>query len=78
MPKLSAKFTSERPWAWLRMSRKQYEKLRPWKKCNLSRAAFERIALNIPQDLIEEMRDHATAEMLVEAIFKQSEADSEQ
>ena len=56
-----------KPWAWLRMSRKQYDSLRIWKKCNLSREEF-------PSELIDEMYENATADMLVDAIFKTRKA----
>lgn len=53
------------------MSRAQYERVRPWEKCNLSRAEFDRIALALSQETVAELHEHATDEMLVDAIFKQ-------
>ena len=63
-----------KPWAWLRMSRKQYDALRIWKKCNLSREEFGKFVLCLPSELIDEMYENATADMLVDAIFKTRKA----
>lgn len=70
MPKPSKQFNAQKPRAWLSMSRAQNERARPWKKCNLSRAEFDRIALALSQETVAELHEHATAEMLVDAIFK--------
>jgi len=67
MPK--NKLDSEKPWAILRMTRKQYEAAQPCKKGRLSRVKFEGMLRLIPDELISEMRDQAVAEVLVEEIF---------
>lgn len=71
MHKPSKQFNAQKPRAWLRMSRAQYERARPWKKCNLSRAEFDRIALALSQEIVAELHEHATVGILVDAIFKQ-------
>lgn len=53
------------------MSRAQNERARPWKKCNMGRAEFDRIALALSQETVAELHEHARADMLVDAIFKQ-------
>lgn len=57
------------------MSRAQYERLKPWKKTGLSKAEFARLVLCIPQDYVQKMHEEAMADKLVEAIFKESQAD---
>lgn len=61
--------SEEKPWAWLRMSRKQYDRLRLWKRVNMSREEFGRFVLCLPESLIEQVWEDAQAERLVEAIF---------
>lgn len=62
--------TKEKPWAWLRMSRREYDKARLWKKCGMPREEFEEKILSLPQDVIELITENMHAEMLVDAIFK--------
>jgi len=66
---LKKKIEDEKPWALLRMTRKEYEAHRPWKKGGLPRAKFEELLRLIPDEYLSEMRDHAVAEVLVESIF---------
>ena len=58
-----------KPWAVLGLSRREYETKRPWKAAQMSRAAFEDIALALPQEIIADIKLHAEAELLVESIF---------
>jgi len=59
----------EKPWAWLRMTRRQYDTLRLWKRLNMSREEFSRFVLCLPAELVEKIWEDAQAERLVEAIF---------
>ena len=70
MGKLAKQLNAQKPWAWLRLSRAQYERIRPWKKSGLNREEYERIILCLPQDAIESLYEDARAEMLIKAIFK--------
>ena len=70
---LKNKMESEKPWAILRMSRVAYEAGKPWKRGSLSKAKFEELLRLIPDELISEMRDQATADVLVESIFGKHE-----
>lgn len=77
MPKsLKNIFSADKPWACLRMTRKQYEQQRIWKKLNMPRAEFDALVLKLPSEVVEGMYDEARADMLVESIFKgQAEAE---
>lgn len=77
MPKsLKNVFSADKPWACLRMTRKQYEQQRIWKKLNMPRAEFDALVLKLPSEVVEGMYDEARADMLVESIFKgQAEAE---
>lgn len=69
-------FSADKPWACLRMTRKQYEQQRIWKKLNMPRAEFDALVLKLPSEVVEGMYDEVRADMLVEAIFKgQAEAE---
>lgn len=71
MPKSLKNIMSvDKPWACLRMTRKQYEQQRIWKKLNMSRAEFDALVLKLPSDVVDEMYEEARADMLVAAIFK--------
>lgn len=59
----------DKPWAKLRMNRRQYAASRMWKKCGIERADFERRLECIPDELITRMYEEADAELLVEAMF---------
>jgi hypothetical protein len=58
-----------KPWAALGLSRRAYETSRPWKKARMQRDQFEEILLALPASLIEDIKDHAHAEALLEGIF---------
>lgn len=75
MGKFTDKLISEKPWAWLRMSRAQYDKIKPWKKSGFSKEEFERIVLSLPQDAIESLHEEVRADMLIDALFKEKKGD---
>ena len=59
----------EKPWARLRMSRKDYETRRPWTNSGVSRAKFEEYIAHFPDEAIDALYREAEAEKLVEAMF---------
>ena len=64
------KFPSNlKPWTRLGIIKGQYKKVRPWKAAKMSRERYEKIILNVPQELIEEYQREAEADMLLEAVF---------
>jgi hypothetical protein len=60
---------AEKPWAKLRMTRKQYEQLRPWKNTGMSRERWEEVASFLPDEMIDLMYRDIDAERLVSAVF---------
>lgn len=59
-----------KPWAVLRISRRDYATARPWKKAGMSRHDFEKLVLDLPDELFSHLRDVTDAERLADAIFK--------
>jgi len=59
----------EKPWAKLRMTRRQYEAARPWKKSDMERKKWEELILLFPDETIAELYREAEAEKLIDAIF---------
>lgn len=66
---MAIKINKEKPWARLRLSRKQYEAGRPWKNTPLSREDFEKVILAIPTEIFDGLRLEADAERLIQAVF---------
>ena len=67
MPLLRLK--QEKPWAILKVSRRQYEMKRPWKRAGLSRSTFEELLLSLPDGFVDHCHRDADAEKLANAIF---------
>jgi len=70
MSKISDRMKSEKPWAILGISRKQYETIKPWKKSNFSRDKFEELLSFFPNEAIQELKLHASADLLTEKLFE--------
>ena len=62
--------TKNKPWAVLKISRKQYDTWKPWKKTPLSKKDFEKMVLEFPDGFMDHVRLLNDAERLVEAMFK--------
>lgn len=60
----------EKPWAVLKITRRQYEEARLWKRTPLDRKAFDALILSLPEGFVEHLKLEADAEALVSAIFK--------
>jgi len=60
---------AEKPWAKLRMTRRQYETARPWENSGMNRQKWEEVVLLFPDEMIEEIYREAEADRLIEAIF---------
>ena len=58
-----------KPWTRLGISKELYKSARPWKKAKMSRERYEKIILNVPQELIEDFRREAEATAMMEAVF---------
>ncbi len=66
--RLASIFVGDKPWAKLRVSRKQYLANKPWKKAGLSRQDFEQTLRLAPDDIIDELWDEAHADMLLKSM----------
>ena len=60
---------NEKPWAILKVSRRQYETKRPWVAANMPRQKFEEILTRLPDGFVDHCHRDAEADRLVEAIF---------
>jgi len=60
---------SNKPWATLKVSRRQYVAARPWKKAGMSRERFEEMIAILPDGIIDEIQLEADAERLIAAAF---------
>lgn len=69
-PTMLKNLTREKPWAILKVSRREYEAAKPWKRAGVSRAAFEELVLGLPDGFIDHCHMEVDAEKLVEAIFR--------
>ncbi|WP_129356220.1 hypothetical protein [Solidesulfovibrio carbinolicus] len=63
------KLKAEKPWAILKVTRRQYETARPWVKANLPRKRFEELLAVLPDGFVDHCHRDAEAERLVSAIF---------
>lgn len=63
------KLKKEKPWAKLRMTRREYEAKRPWASTALSRQKWEEGLDYFPDEAIDAIYREAEADLLVEAIF---------
>lgn len=63
------RITKNKPWAILKISRRQYETVRPWKKSGMSRPMFEELLATLPEGFIDQLRLEADAERLLRTVF---------
>ena len=60
---------NEKPWAILKVSRRQYETKRPWVAANMPRQKFEELITSLPDGFVDHCQRDAEAERLIETIF---------
>ena len=58
-----------KPWAVLKVNRRQYETARPWKRCHMERRKFEAMLLSLPEGFVDHVLLESDAEKLVRALF---------
>jgi hypothetical protein len=58
-----------KPWAKLKVSRKKYDTAKPWKRVNMTRKEFGELVVSMPQEVIDDLLEHAQADRLIESIF---------
>jgi len=66
---ISEKTHPEKPWAILGITRRQYDTAKPWKRAKMTKEAFAKIVCMVPLEAIKSLKEHADAEMLLEAAF---------
>ena len=49
---------NNKPWAWLHMTRRQYDTARLWKKSGMTRDEFGKKVLLLPQEVIELIKEN--------------------
>lgn len=59
----------EKPWAMLGWTRKQWKKSKMWKQAGMSEEKMAQFIAGLDQETITELKNHATAEALVENMF---------
>lgn len=59
----------EKPWAILKVTRREYEATRPWKEAGISRARFEELLALMPDGFVDHCHREADADALVKAMF---------
>jgi len=59
----------EKPWAILKVSRRQYETKRPWVAAKMPRQKFEELLTSLPDGFTDHCQRDAEADRLVEAMF---------
>lgn len=64
--------SQDKPWAKLRISRKQYAAGRPWKKAGMDKKTFENVILALPDSYFDALKLEADAEKLLGVIFNHS------
>ena len=62
-------FNLNKPWAILKISRRQYFAARPWENAGMDRARFEEMLTLLPDGFIDQIHLEADAERLIEAAF---------
>lgn len=70
MSKVADKLKSEKPWAILGISRKRYEASKPWKGAKMSRDQFEQSLRLLPNEIVQEMKLHAAADLLTDKLME--------
>ena len=58
-----------KPWAILKVSRKQYCATRPWKRAGMSRKRYEELLSILPEGMVDAILREADAERLISAAF---------
>jgi hypothetical protein len=58
-----------KPWAILKISRRQFETVRPWKKSGMSRPMFEELLATLPEGFIDQLHLEDDAEKILRTVF---------
>lgn len=63
-----------KPWAVLKITRRQYETARLWKKTKLGRKEFDELICSLPEGFIDHVMLEHDADKLVATLFKEDES----
>lgn len=63
------RISQNKPWAIIKISRRQYEAVRPWKKSGMSRPMFEELLATLPEGVIDQLHLEADEEKLLWTVF---------
>ena len=66
---LKDQLNQEKPWATLGWTPKQWKQAKMWKKAGVTEEKMTSFLLQLDHDIIQEIKDNATAEVLVEKMF---------
>lgn len=58
-----------KPWAILKVTRKQYCAARPWTRAGMTRKRYEELLSILPEGMVEEIHREADAQRLIAAAF---------
>ncbi len=70
---LKEKHQQEKPWAILGWTRKQWKARGLWKKAGVTEDKMIQLLQSLDYSTIQEMKDHAMAELLTEKVFRSEE-----
>lgn len=59
-----------KPWEKMRVTRQKYAEMRPWEGTGLTREEFERVVVELPEELFDAIYEDVEAELLVQKLFK--------
>jgi hypothetical protein len=65
----NSEFPTEKPWAILGITRKQYDTIKPWKEAGMSKETYAEVLNLMPPETMQILKEEADAERLVESIF---------
>ena len=66
---LKEKLSQDKPWTALGWTRRQWKRSKMWKKAGVTEEKMGQLLQNLDHDFLQEMKDQATAEVLVEKMF---------
>ncbi|MCA1743366.1 MAG: hypothetical protein LC631_05390 [Desulfovibrionales bacterium] len=67
------KFQQEKPWVILGWTRKQWKTQKMWKKAGVTEDKMIRLLQTFDHATIQEMKDHAMADLITEKVFGSEE-----
>jgi hypothetical protein len=66
---LKDQLTRDKPWAVLGWTRRYWKKAKMWKKAGVTEEKMTRLVLSLDNETVQNLKDHAEAEALLEHVF---------